>query len=135
MMHKKKIKLIAFIFLPICIGVFVFFNIINSYYNIIKREAGKFVEEQFKGNKQYVLDKTTDDMKDYIEKNGLHSENVQFKSIGRIIVVEMDNDSFLAIVTVYVYNSLLNLDTHYFVNLSFDKYDDEWIASDIALDI
>ncbi len=68
----------------------------------ISNEAKMFVEEQFSGNMQYVINKTTKEMQDYFKKNGLHSEYVQYQSISQVTVAKISNMEYLAIVTVYV---------------------------------
>lgn len=103
--------------------------------NNISNEAKMFVEEQFSGNMQYLINKTTKEIQDYFKKNGLHSEYVQYQLIGQVRVAKISNMEYLAIVTVYVRNLDVGIDTHIFENITLEEISGEWLVVDIAYDI
>lgn len=119
----------------ICVILFVFFAYKNYEKTKIYNEAKIFVEEQFSENMQYVLSKTTKEMQDYFKENGLNLEYVQYQSIGGVRVIKINDMEYLAIVTVYIHDYAVGIDTHIFENITFKKINGEWVVADVAYDI
>lgn len=133
--RPMKIKTLIITCVCICVVLFAFFAHKNYEETEISNEARIFAEEQFSGNMQYVLGKTTKEMQDYFKENGLHLEYIRYQSIGGARVIKTNDMEYLAIVTVYVHNDAVGIDTHIFENITLKKINGEWLVADIAYDI